>query len=220
MKILALHGLPTSPKLWSRLALRRGVRLSAPWVPGLGVSGTPDHWSLEWAADLLRSEADDADLIVGHDLGGVLAAMLARDGQRVVLSGTALGLYWAAIRVTAWPFLSRLFYHRHAGRRFLSRGCLPEHRPGLVAAFGDHGEVWAERMRWGAWAMRPPRGLAASLQRTRVDLIWGREDPWYPLPVARRLAAQTGARLHLLEAGHFAPWEAPTSFGEVLLRDS
>jgi len=217
--IVALHGLPTGPRLWERVEVPRGWELRRPWVPGLGVDGTPDDFSLEWAAEELRFRApiDDAEVLMGHDMGGVLAAMLARPGQRVVLSGTALGAYWSLIRVTAWPFLNRAFYHRYAGRTFLRRGCLPEHREALIEAFADHGEGWAERMRRIAWAMRPPVGLAATLRDRPVLCAWGRQDPWYPpIPVGRRVAATTGGRLRLLEAGHFAPWEAPGGFSEAL----
>ena len=216
-RIVALHGLPTSPRLWERLEVPRGWVLERPPVPGLGPDGTPDAFSLEWAAERLRARTEGADVVMGHDLGGVLAAMLARPDQAVVLSGTALGHYWAAIRATAKPLVNRLFYHRYAGRLFLRNGGLVEHRGGLDAAFGDHGEGWAERMRTIAAAMRPPPGLGRRLRAQRVLLAWGRHDPWYPvLPVGRGLAWSTGGELAVLEAGHFAPWEAPTAFSERL----
>ena len=220
MRVVALHGLPTGPRLFERLDLPARWQLQRPMVPGLGDDGTPDDWSLEWAAERLRAEwdTDGADALVGHDLGGVLAAMLARPGQAIVLSGTALGPYWAAIRATAWPFVNRAFYHQYAGRLFLRNGALPEHRPGLAEAFADHGEGWAERMRRIAWAMRPPRALSKRLHECRVLLAWGRQDPWYPVfPVGRAVARATGGRLAVLEAGHFAPWEAPLGFSEALV---
>ena len=219
--IVALHGLPTSPRLWERIEVPRGYELRRPPVPGLGGDGTPDDWSLSWAARVLdqRWDCADADVLMGHDMGGVLAAMLARPGQKVVLSGTALGPYWRLIRATAWPFLNRAFYHQYAGKVFLRNGCLPEHRDALLDAFADHGEGWAERMRRIAKAMNPPRGLGRKLEGNDVLLAWGRQDPWYPpLPVGRAVAASTGGQLALLEAGHFAPWEAPGGFSEALAR--
>ena len=50
-----------------------------------------------------------------------------------------------------------------------------------------------------------------------MHLVWGRRDPWYPAPLARLTAAASGARLHWVESGHFAPWEAPGGFSEVLV---
>jgi pimeloyl-ACP methyl ester carboxylesterase len=216
MRVVALHGLPTSPRLWERLQLPPAWTLEAPPVPGLGDDGTPKEWSLHWAAERLRQAVQGADLLVGHDLGGALVAMLAAPGQSVVLSGTALGQYWTAIRATALPRVADFFYFKHAGRRFLSQGCLPEHAPSLLEAFGDHGPDWADRMRRVARGMRPPLGLAMRLRACGVRLAWGRQDPWYPPWIARTIERTTGGRLHWLEAGHFAPWEDPRGFVRVL----
>lgn len=223
MKVVALHGMPTSPRLWERLRLPNGWALRAPAVPGLGVEGTPPDWNLADTADAVRAEAGSADVLVGHDLGGVLAALVARPGQAVVLSGTALGLYWAAIRLTAAPPLHRYFYERHAGRRFLRDGALPEHAAGLLEAFGDHGPGWPARMRQVAAAMKVPPFLALRLRGCGVRLAWGRKDPWYPPPIARTIQRTTGGTLTWLDCGHFAPWEDPAGFaavitGEALLR--
>jgi pimeloyl-ACP methyl ester carboxylesterase len=217
VRVVALHGLPTSPRLFERLVLPSGWLLEAPPIPGLGPEGTPENWTLAATAATLAPVATQADVLVGHDMGGVLAAMLAQPDQLVVLSGTALGLYWKMIRVTAWPGLHRIFYKRHGGRYFLRRGSLPAHRDGLLAAFGDHGMDWPSRMRRIAAGMRPPPGLARSLGKSRVRLAWGRHDPWYPAPVVHSVRRSAGARLTWLDAGHFAPWEDPEGFRDVLL---
>ena len=150
-------------------------------------------------------------------MGGVLVAMLAQPGQRIVLSGTSLGSrYWTGIRMTAWPGLQRFFYARYAGRRFLKQGGLVEHADGLLEAFGEHGEDWSERMRRIAKGMQPPKDLVRRLERCDVRLAWGRSDPWYPLRIPRGLARKTGAKLHVLNAGHFAPWEDPVGFEKVI----
>ena len=216
MKVLAIHGLPTSPRLWERLQLPPNWQLTAPQVPGLGDDGTPPNWSLENCIEELDPLADTADLLVGHDLGGVLSAMLARPGQGVVLSGTALGLYWSAIRLTTLPHVHRWFYERHGGRRFLAGGCLPEHAGSLLRAFGDHGPDWPARMRQIAKGMKPPRDLARRLRSCGVRLIWGRRDPWYPRRVAGAVQRTTGGQLNWLSCGHFAPWEDPQGFASLL----
>ncbi len=216
MKVLAVHGLPTSPRLWERLQLPPNWELTAPQVPGLGDEGTPSDWSLESCVEELSPLADGADLIVGHDLGGVLSAMMARPGQGVVLSGTALGLYWSAIRLTTLPQVHRWFYEQHGGRRFLAGGCLPEHAGSLLETFGDHGPNWPARMRRIAKGMKPPRDLARRLRSCGVRLIWGQRDPWYPHRVARAVQRTTGGQLNWLSCGHFAPWEDPRGFTAVL----
>jgi pimeloyl-ACP methyl ester carboxylesterase len=185
-------------------------------VPGLGAGGTAKDWSLQDCAERLESEADGVDALVGHDLGGVLAAMLARPGQTVILSGTALRFYWWGIRGTALPAIHRAFYQRYGGRRFLSRGSLPEHSEALLEAFGDHGADWPARMRQIAQAMKPPPDLARKLKTCEVHLIWGEKDPWYPAWVARSVQRSTGGELHWLPCGHFAAWEDPAGFSQVV----
>ncbi len=216
MQVVALHGMPTSPRLFERLQLPEGWTLTAPQLPGLGPDGTSPDWSLQGCADELESYTEHADILIGHDMGGVLCGMLAKPGQTVVLSGTALGMYWTAIRVTTLPVLRGYFYDLHQGRRFLSRGCLPEHSPALLEAFGDHGPDWSQRMRLIAGKMKPPMGLSIVLRSCGVRLAWGRKDPWYPGFIARTIARTTGGKLKWLESGHFGPWEDPRGFVDVL----
>lgn len=217
LRLVALHGLPTSPRLWERLVLPPDWMLSCPWVSGLGPEGTASDWSLEACAEQLSPQIEGADVVLGHDLGGVLAAMVAKPGQTLVLSGTALSVYWWAIRATAWPLAHRWFYQRYGGHRFLSHGALPEHSESLLAAFGDHGSGWSDRMRRIAQAMKPPSGLARRLRSCQVHLIWGQQDPWYPAVVAHAVQRGTGGALHWLPCGHFAPWEDPGGFSRVLV---
>jgi len=216
MHVLAFHGLPTSPRLWERLSLPEGWSLDAPPIPGLGDDGTPEDWNLKDCAESLRHLVTGDELLVGHDLGGVLAAMLAQPGQSLVLSGTALGMYWTAIRMAAQPPFQSYFFQRHKGKRFLTRGCLPEHSASLIEAFGEHGEDWGDRMRIIAKGMKPPRALALRLRACAVRLAWGRKDPWYPHWIARTMERTTGGHIYWLESGHFAPWEDPRGFTQVL----
>ncbi len=216
MKVVAVHGMPTSPRLWERLDLPDGWAMETPAVHGLGPEGTPDDWTLRDVAERLRDVAESADILVGHDMGGVLVAMLASPGQTVVLSGTALGSYWTAIRWTTLPGLGHYFYDRHGGRRFLTKGCLPEHSGSLLEAFGDHGPGWPGRMKRVARRMKTPPGLPFRLRACAVRLAWGRKDPWYPPLIARTIRRRTGGRIHWLDSGHFAPWEDPAGFADVI----
>ena len=197
MHVLAFHGLPTSPRLWERLNLPEGWSLDAPGMPGLGPEGTPPDWNLRDCAEALRPHVTGEELLVGHDLGGVLAAMLAQPGQSLVLSGTALGMYWAGIRLISRPPLQNYFFQRHEGRHFLSRGSLPEHSPSLLEAFGDHGDNWGDRMRTIARGMRPPFALALRLRSCAVRLAWGRKRSVVP-PLGRTKLKAHHRREHLL----------------------
>ena len=193
-----------------------GIDWVTPQVPGLGIEGTPEDWSLQGCADELAASLGGVDVWVGHDLGGVLAAMLAQPGQTLVLSGTALSLYWWMVRQTARPGLQRFFYQHYGGRRFIEQGALPEHRDALLKTFLDHGSDWSDRMRCVAKGMRPPRDLARRLRDCQVHLFWGTADPWYPRWVAEAIARSTQAQVHWLESGHFAPWEAAPEFSRLL----
>jgi pimeloyl-ACP methyl ester carboxylesterase len=216
MRVLAVHGMPTSPRLFEKVQLPEGWTLTAPPVPGLGPEGTAPGWTIEGAAESLRALADEHDILVGHDLGGPVVAFLAKPGQTVVLSGTALGLYWRGIQATTLPGLRRFFYETYSGRRFLADGCLPEHARDLVEAFGQHGADWPQRMQAVARGMQVPAFLALRLRSCGVRLAWGRRDPWYPPWIARTMKRTTGGTLTWLESGHFAPWEDPRGFAAVI----
>ena len=236
-QFLAIHGLPTGPGLWGRL----GLDVEAPALSGVGTAA-PSACTLDGWMSELRQLLNGDTVLVGHDLGGVLAAMLAAEraaaGQRVAglaLSGTSLSpAYWAAVRASAWPGLWRYFYRRHGGRRFLLGGMAAERHAEALSAFGlaldgftpgglspGHPAAIPDlpaRMRATAAGMRLPAGLTGRLRAGGfpIRLIWGRRDPWYPLWMARRLAADLGAGLATVEAGHLAPWEAPEAFAAAL----
>ena len=155
-------------------------------------------------------------VIVGHDMGGVVAAIVALAARPlgVVLSGTALGPYWTAVRATAWPGFWRYFYAHHAGTHFVAGAVASSRRAEALAAFPG---AEPEEMRAVARSMRPPPSLAQRLgAATAVELIWGRRDRWYPPLIARRLQAATGAPLAWVDGGHFSMWEAPEPFTAAL----
>lgn len=220
MKWLALHGVPTHPALFSRVPAEL-----EPWAfRGLGTPDPRDDWSLESFVAEARERWKPGMGLIGHDLGGVVAAMLALEvpAERVVLSGTALGPYWSAIRMTAWPGLQRFFYQRYGGRRFLAGGVLPDNRDAFLETFAPHLDTvpdLSDRMRTLARHMRPPAELARALgARAEVSLVWGRHDRWYPRPVVAGLQRATGADVTWLDASHFCMWEQPEAFATVLSR--
>ena len=113
MPILALHGLPTSPEIWSRL----------------DVVAPPLRGTLAEQVVSVRPMVDADTVLIGHDMGGVVAAMVALEVRPrvLVLTGTALGPYWAMVRATARPVVQRYLYARHAvePRPALRRGGQP-----------------------------------------------------------------------------------------------
>jgi pimeloyl-ACP methyl ester carboxylesterase len=220
--VLAIHGLPTHPGLWAHVAL---PMQRAP-LRGL-VSGTgalPDPLCLDAWLDDLRAQVTPDTVLLGHDLGGVIAALLAaeRPVRSLVLSGTSLDpWYWALVRASAVPGARRYFYDRYAGRRFLTGGMsVGLQRAALATFLADAPPDYADRMCRVAAAMRIGPGLIRRLVDKCVDvsLIWGRFDPWYPVAVAARLSMRLSARLEVVDAGHLAPWEQPSAYTRALTR--
>jgi pimeloyl-ACP methyl ester carboxylesterase len=213
-RIVALHGVPTSPALWGRVPLA----VVAPAIRGLATAEPRAEWSLDGLVDEVLPLLTPETVLLGHDLGGVIAAMAAvrTPVRAVVLSGTALGLYWAAVRLTARTPLDRYFYTRFGGRRFLAGSVAPSHSAAVLGAFPPVPDLPA-RMRAIARAMRPPPGLARALgAATQVHLVWGRHDRWYPPLVARAIARATGGTLAFVEAGHLCMWEAPEGYAAAV----
>ncbi len=213
-RFVAVHGLPTSPALWAGVATR--VPMLTPALGGVGTVAPRASWTLDdFVADLLPF-LDGDTVLIGHDLGGVVAAMAATRVplRALVLSGTALGPYWAPVRFTARAPLHRYFYEHHAGRKFLTGAVSPPLRSEVVAAFPPVPELPA-RMRAIAQAMTPPADLAKNL-RLPVHLLWGRNDRWYPPVVARAVARGTDASLTWVPGGHLCMWEFPDAYALAL----
>lgn len=216
MRIVAIHGLPTAPALWAGLPLP----VVAPALRGVATPEARDGWDLPGFVAEIRPLLTPDTVLVGHDLGGVVAAMAALDAplRALVLTGTALGPYWAAVRATARAPLHRYFYERHGGRRFLTGAVSSARAAEVLAAFPPVPELSA-RMRAIAREMRPPPRLAARLRgRVPVHLVWGRSDRWYPPPVARAVARGLGAEITWVEEGHLCMWEHPDAYAAALGR--
>ncbi len=212
--IVALHGLPTSPALWGRLPLS----LVAPAFRGVSTPEPRADWSIDSFVDEIAPLLTPETVLVGHDMGGLVAAVaVTRHRVRaLVLTGTALGPYWAAVRLTARAPLHRYFYEAYAGRRFLTGAVSPARGADVLAAFPPVPDLPA-RMRAIAREMRAPPGLAAAVAaRVPVTLVWGRSDRWYPPPVVHAVARGLGAPIRWVEGGHLCMWEHPDAYAAAL----
>lgn len=213
-RIVALHGVPTSPALWASVPLR----IEAPALQGVATVADRPDWSLDSFVAEVLPLLDADTVLIGHDLGGVVAAMAALRVRikHLVLTGTALGPYWAPVRLTARAPLHRYFYQRYGGRRFLTGGVSPIHADDVLAAFPGVPDVSA-RMCALARQMRPPPGLARAVAtRVPVSLVWGRTDRWYPAAVAQAVARGTGAAITWVPGGHLCMWEEPEAYARAL----
>ncbi len=197
---LALPGIPAGSGAWEKLPVRTQDYL------GLETDVSRKDWHLDsFVAEILPAY-DHNTILIGQDLGGVLASMatLQQKPKAVVLTGTALGSWWYWTRLSAKSPFHLFFYHTFKGNLFTQLGGGTNTRKHFS---GHPHQSNPEGMRRLATHMRPPKGLAQHLtQQCPVFLIWGQREVFYPLFTAKRLAKQTNAPLFLNRGGHYCMW--------------
>src|SRR5215208_4896504 len=233
--LMLLHGQGGFAPMWGLVIpeLAEGHRVLAPDLPGLGESqltgGELDATRVvAWLGELIEQTCDEPPTVVGHSLGGTIAARLAierRDGVRqlvLVDSGSlgrfrpAPGVIVALLRFSARP-------SRSSHERFLSRVFVDPDR--VRAAWGERWEAFedyhidrAADSSVGAANRQLLRRLGVRrIPADRLDeiaaptsLIWGREDPIMPFRIAEEVAAQLDWPLYPIDdCGHVPQAERP-----------
>lgn len=247
--VLLLHGNPTWSFLWRKvIAALPGYRCVAPDLLGLGLSSRlprlADH-TIGRHAHALAELVERLDLrdavLVGHDWGGLLGAVL---GER--LPGRIAGVVWTNT-VVAWPRHPRgTAFHRFARVPVVStlafRGLgFPQRHMRWVQ--GDRrsirGEVarayrwplrtWADRVAPLALARLVPNGpdhpTMPALRRGEawarafpgpVALVWGLRDPVLARALPRHERVFPQAPVTRTEAGHFLQEEVPEALAAAV----
>jgi pimeloyl-ACP methyl ester carboxylesterase len=240
-RIVLLHGPGEFAGKWRRVIpdLARTHRVIAPDLPGHGASPLPDGRldapeMLAWLGELIKRTCPSPPVLVGHVLGGAIAARFAIERsdrlERLVLVDS-LGL--AAFRprprfaLAMLGFLARPTPGTYG--RFM-RQCSFD-LDDLQRQMGEDWEPYAAyslELARGAGAkaagrvMRRcglPRIPAAELARITVPttLIWGRHDRAIPLRVADAASARYGWPLHVVEGcADDPPRDRPEAFLEAL----
>ena len=240
--LVLLHGPGEHALKWLRVIpeLVRRHRVIAPDLPGHGssiVNGralTADQ-VIQWLRELLDRTTPEPAVLVGHVVGGAIAARLAASDSdriaRLVLVDT-LGLapfhpapdFGGALTA----FLARPDEITFDG---LWRYCAYD----FERLRADMGERWEAFYGYSLERVRSPEGQAALhqimeqfglpaippevLERIAVPtaLIWGREDLATRLAVAEQASARYGWPLHIVdEAADDPAMEQPARFVEVL----
>jgi pimeloyl-ACP methyl ester carboxylesterase len=216
--VLFLHGAGRDHTQWIDLAqaLAETRRVIVPDLPGFGASGHAlsepkgralTSWEAlaEVAIDLVACLELGRVAVIGQGAGAAVALVAAADRpefvERLVLS--APPVYRAA-----QPFAERLLDLPVLGptlvRRVVGSSVLRRHvGPFAVAS----NATWA--LLEGA---RRPATIEARLPRVRAGalVLWGREDSILPWTHGTRLARElSGARLEILDCGHFPAEERP-----------
>ncbi len=212
--LIMVHGLSGSSRWWDHNIdfFAQHFRVYAVDLLGFGgSSGQP--FELERMADLLQAWMDhlkiDCARIIGHSMGGLIAAELTADAQErveklVLVDAAALPLgrtYWQNVLSLIWAV-------RYAPLDF------------WPILFGD-------ALRAGPFTiLRAAHQLLAADISDKIDeirvptlLVWGERDPLVPLEMGRRLEERMRYTdlIVLKGVGHNPMWDKPEAFNRAVL---
>jgi pimeloyl-ACP methyl ester carboxylesterase len=240
--VVLLHSSGEFAGLWSRVIpdLLATHRVIVPDLPGHGASGMPDAplnpgTVLRWLGELIEQTCPYPPALVGHGLGGAIAARFAiesgdRASRLVLVDTMGLGLFEPA------PSFGHALHHfleqpTEETRDDLFRQCFVD----LDRLRGQLDRRWApiaayalERARTPGQqtalsVLMPHFGMtaigAADLARISVatTLIWGRHDLQVTLATAEAAAHRFDWPLHVIDnAGDDPALEQPQAFLDAL----
>jgi pimeloyl-ACP methyl ester carboxylesterase len=221
--VVLLHGPGESAAKWLRIipGLVRANRVIAPDLPAHGASEVPDASPgtdrvLAWLGELIERTCPSPPLLIGHVLGGSIAARFAiqrsdRLGHLVLVDSLGLARFRPAPRfaLTMFAFLTRPSERSYD--RFM-RQCSYD-LDGLREEMGERWEPFVAYNLQGAQSAGAkiggkmmkefglPRIPADDLARISAPttLIWGRQDRANRLRVAESASARYGWPLRVIE---------------------
>jgi pimeloyl-ACP methyl ester carboxylesterase len=240
--VVLLHGAGEFAASWMRVLpeLVAAHRVIVPDLPGHGaseLSGEPldTPGVLAWLGELIERTCPSPPALVGHLLGGAVAARFAIEHpdrlSRLTLVDTyGLGRFWPAPRY-ALAMLAFTARPSEGTQDRLFRQCVVD-LDGLRERLGERGqllEAYAlDRARQPAMNaalkhLMPQLGVRAipptELARIAVPttLIWGRHDRQVRLGLAEAASARYGWPLHVIERAADDPaYEQPEAFLRAL----
>jgi pimeloyl-ACP methyl ester carboxylesterase len=198
VKLICVHGLSGSPRWWRPVLPAFEERNE---VHLLDLRRVRPHN----AADLVAAHVDEADVLIGHSLGGLFAAQVA------TLTPLRKLVLVAPAGVPTGRPLSREALALAATLRTVTPRFLPL--------------LTYDAMRWGPLALARggfyALGTRVHLERIAVPtlVVWGERDALSPVQLAPEWRdGLPDARLALIErAGHVPMYENPSAFVRVVL---
>jgi pimeloyl-ACP methyl ester carboxylesterase len=239
--VVLLHGLAASIYSWRHTILpvaQAGFRVIAFDNRGFGFSDKPSHGYSNEAYvgilyELLDSLRIEEAVLVGHSMGGAIAAQAAlerpdRVRGLVLVDAAGQGVRWPfMLRVAHWPIVGALF--DRARGRAATAGI-------LKALYAVPSRVTAEDVDQYYAPLAEPafdRGLRGVLRQFRFDglrgrlgglttptlVMWGTQDRLIPASVGQAMVAELphAFLVRFPDAGHALPEEAPEAFNQALL---
>ena len=239
--IVLLHGPGEFAGKWLRVIpqLVNTHRVIAPDLPGHGASSVLDgdldtDGMLAWLGGLIERTCASPPTLVGHVLGGAIAARFAvnqgdRLGRLVLVDSLGLAPFRPApafaltmIGFLARPnertytrFMRQCSFDLDGLRKQMADRWEPFAAYSLQLARGPSARVAGRLMRRLGLPPIPP----ADLSRIAVPttLIWGRHDRANRLRIAETVSARFGWRLHVIEdCADDPPRDQPNAFLEAL----
>ena len=235
--LVLLHGQGEFAATWRRVIpeMARTHRVLAPDLPGHGASGLARPLDrdrvLGWLRELIEATCDEPPILMGHLLGGAIAARFAAEEPhrlRQLVLVDSLGLSWfrpaAPFAVAILAYLARP-NERTQDRLF--RRCLldldgvRQEMDGDMEVLEDYALDRARGPDLGAALRRlmPSFGVPAIPQNeldaiaVPTTLVWGRHDNQVRLAVAERASERYGWPLHVIEDARDDPAvEQPRAF--------
>jgi pimeloyl-ACP methyl ester carboxylesterase len=235
--VLMLHGFPTSSYLWRREVglLSARMRVIAPDLMGYGAGEKPADADLSivaqagYVTELLDALDIERPAVVGHDIGGGVAQLLALDGRAAAL------VLLDSICFDAWPIEgvrmlqdatpeqeTAEFVEQIVGLTF-DLGLGKQKLDG--ATLGAYVEPWRRDPAAFFRAARAidGRGLAGregDLEKLELPtlVIWGEDDPFLSSELGERLGEMISMSMVALLPGcsHFVNEDAWQTVGQLI----
>lgn len=237
--VLLLHGFPTSSRLWRDVAplLAARSRVVAPDLIGYGASDKPDGAALDIRAQAgyvreLLDQLDVAEMaVIGHDIGGGVAQLLAFDG------GVKTLVLLDSICFDSWPIEGVRMIQGAAPEQVDEAFSLQVVRSAFDIGMGhrdrlseDDLEAYLAPWRDDPMALvRAARGIdGQGLVGTEDRLaslgipafiLWGEDDPFQPAELAERLQdAMPGSTVALLPGcSHYVTEDAREAIAPMVM---
>jgi pimeloyl-ACP methyl ester carboxylesterase len=242
MPIVFIHGIPTSPALWRHVVpLVTGARCLAFEMVGYGESiseGRERDISIAAQADYLASWLRELNVgravLVGHDLGGGVAQLVAVRHpdlcQGLLLTNAISYDSWPIPSVKMMRALSPVTRHLPdaAGKQVLRTLLMRGHddQSKVDEALEIHWRPYAEHegaealvRQMQALDVNDTLAVANELPNVNVPtrIVWGAADQFQKLEYGERLAKDLDAPLRRIEgAKHFTPEDHPDVLVEEL----
>ena len=222
--MVLLHGPGEFAGTWMRVIpeLAKKYRVIAPDLPGHGESGLPTEGLdadrvLRWLDELIGETCDQPPILVGHLLGGAIAARFAASHSKKLAALVLVDTYGLA---KLWPSpkfafaLAKFIIRPTVGtQRAMMDRCmvdlagLREEMDGDLDMLEAYGLEWAQLPKakaalrslmstFGMPAIAEPELKAITVPTT---LIWGRDDLQVPVRVAERASSHYDWPLHIIE---------------------